>query len=213
MLAQMVDHLGVALGERLYGATVNNKHGHYEDQDFMEFHMQLLEGCCGHNWLVDHAPPFGEVDVKQAQAIIANRQHLPLWGWKDPRTTLFLNDWESLLEAPLYIFIWRRCAEVMSSAARRSRRELSPVTAFQKADGGLRNRLFQARKVNSYTQRYAASWLFYNRRLLEFMQAKSERCLLFYLNDLISQPNLLLEPLEGALGLVAAGRCRPRAAG
>ena len=34
MLAQMVDHLGVAMGERLYGATVNNLHGHYERPGF-----------------------------------------------------------------------------------------------------------------------------------------------------------------------------------
>ena len=71
MLARMIYHLGVPLGERLYGATVNNPRGHYEDQDFMEFHMALLERCCGHNWLVDRAASFTEADREQAKALVA----------------------------------------------------------------------------------------------------------------------------------------------
>ena len=49
-----------------------------------------------------------------------NEKHR-LWGWKDPRSVLFLEHWKSLIPELKVLMLWRPCAQVSYSLTRRSR--------------------------------------------------------------------------------------------
>ena len=48
-----------------------------------------------------------------------HRRDIDLWGWKDPRTSLLLTFWDSLLDEARYLFVYRHPVDVLSSLVRR----------------------------------------------------------------------------------------------
>jgi len=66
--------------------------------------------------VIDDVPDIFEA---KARALIAARSFRPLWGWKDPRTALFLPFWERLLPEARFVFVYRGPWEVIDSLYRR----------------------------------------------------------------------------------------------
>ena len=95
-----------------------------------------------------------DAEATQASALISERSAQPLWGWKDPRTALFLDFWNGLLPGAGYLFIYRNPLDVLLSLMRRN----EPYMA------GLLEGL--------------EAWYAYNIRLLRFAAAHPERCIL-----------------------------------
>ena len=89
-------------------------------------------------------------------AMVARRRgHGRPWGWKDPRTTLFLEAWRERLPEAVFLLLFRRPWEVVDSLLRRGD------------------------KAFAINPRLAADvWLAYNRRLHDFFLAHRDRCLL-----------------------------------
>src|ERR1043165_2091440 len=95
LVAAVMQQAGVHIGERLLGPAAGNRRGHFEDLDFYELHQRVLARQ-GLGFLLEAADGLGEFDaaeVAAAATLIETRRHRPLWGWKDPRTVLFLDDW------------------------------------------------------------------------------------------------------------------------
>lgn len=121
LTAALLQDAGVHMGERLMGASYSNTKGHFEDLDFVEFHEDVLYsyGFSKAGWALE---PGIEVPVQyQSQAEQLAQQHAsqPLWGWKDPRTTLFLNFWADTLPTAHFVFLYRAPWEVVDSLYRR----------------------------------------------------------------------------------------------
>ncbi|MDP4350266.1 hypothetical protein QSG17_25820, partial [Escherichia coli] len=58
---------------------------------------------------------------REAAALIAVRAGRGSgWGWKDPRTTLFLDFWSEFLPDARYLLVFRRPWEVVDSLFRRN---------------------------------------------------------------------------------------------
>lgn len=130
--------------------------GHFEDRDFHGLHEAIL-AAAGHTcFTADEAaiavvPPVFE---ERARALVAARAGLPFWGWKDPRTCLFLDLWDGLLPRARYLFLYRHPVDVALSLWRRNTEvELreDPWLAFR-------------------------AWELYNRRLLALRDRYPERC-------------------------------------
>ncbi|HYN20058.1 MAG TPA: glycosyltransferase [Thermoanaerobaculia bacterium] len=199
LAASLVDGLGVSLGERLLAADAHNPAGYFEDLDFGELQSRMMLaatpaddgghpdwGWTEHSWIDPRAL---EPLRQSARSLIATRaaDGRP-WGWKNPRTAVSLDFWDSLLNEARYLFIYRYPWEVADSLQRLA------------AEVFLRN------------PRYAYSiWEFYNRRILEFLSRAHDRCLLVSANALLSDPERLDGLLRDRLGLAApSGYVRSR---
>jgi hypothetical protein len=114
---------GLAIGERLMGPFTGNPYGHFEDLDFVEIHQQALRalGLPEDGLIAEGAPlALPESSIRAAEVCIAARRaaNRP-WGFKDPRTTLFLNSWHVLLPEAYWLFLFRDPFLVLDSLRRR----------------------------------------------------------------------------------------------
>jgi len=98
LAASILRESGVDVGEKLLRADVSNPAGHFEDLDILDFHKEVLED--------NNISPFtGDIpalklngeQAQRARDIVARRNAKTLWGWKDPRTVLFIPLWKKLL--------------------------------------------------------------------------------------------------------------------
>lgn len=102
----------------------DNPTGFFEDADFVNLHTGnlLRNSPLSAGWKAAPAHPltFSTTELQTATAIIAIRQQrFTNWGWKDPRTTLFLPQWKILIPHLKVIIVWRPCTQVVSSLLRR----------------------------------------------------------------------------------------------
>jgi GT2 family glycosyltransferase/glycosyltransferase involved in cell wall biosynthesis len=123
LTASLLKSAGLFIGDRLMPAGHGNEAGHFEDMDFYEFHQRALRAT-GHadNGFVKTA----QIDLpkpleQEARQLIISRESLGRpWGWKDPRTVLFLDHWHRLLPHSFNLFVFRAPWEVVDSLYRRS---------------------------------------------------------------------------------------------
>jgi hypothetical protein len=149
---------GLDIGRDLYGPGPGNPRGHFEDRDFFHLHEDML-AAAGESWCTvgdDFAPPKDPEFERRARWLIAEREALPLWGWKDPRTSLFLDFWDAILPEARYLFLYRHPVDVVLSLWRRN------------TDREIWRKPWLAVRV----------WEIYTRRLLEFRDRNPHRCFL-----------------------------------
>ncbi|WP_375512533.1 sulfotransferase family protein [uncultured Nostoc sp.] len=119
--ASLLQSAGVNIGQRLLEAEPDNVKGFFENIDFLEFHKMVLKSqkLKDKQWTIDKKINVEEQDIEKAKEIIAKNSQTSIWGWKDPRTTLFLDFWESLLPEANFLLIYRSPWEVIDSLYRR----------------------------------------------------------------------------------------------
>jgi len=107
----------VAMGDELLGAGKGNEQGHFEDLDFLQMNMRLLQDAGG-DWF---NPPKEEKilsvskmweDDMRRMVHDHQKEH---WGFKDPRTTLTIRAWMPYLDDPIFIAHVRNPQEVAES--------------------------------------------------------------------------------------------------
>lgn len=164
LTASILQQAGVFVGEQLLAANVGNTKGYFEDADFLNLHRDIL---VAHGISADGWSAVGQLSVPQqfwqrAQSLCDCRlQTHALWGWKEPRTTLFLNFWKQLLPQAKVILPYRSPWEVIDSL-------------FVRGDA-----------VFAHNPNFAVDiWLTYNRAVLAFYQQHPEDCFLFHCNAL-----------------------------
>ncbi|HLO52475.1 MAG TPA: glycosyltransferase [Kamptonema sp.] len=169
LTASLLMKIGVNIGEKLVGPAYGNIKGHFENVDFVEFHKAVLrsQGIDDLGCTLEKEIAVPNQYVEQAQHIISNSQSSSLWGWKDPRTTLFLNFWLNLLPDANFICVYRSPWEVVDSLYRRA------------TDSSLLNSPEMAVKM----------WIHYNKKVLEFDRQFPERCLLAHVHAVGNQAN------------------------
>ncbi len=123
LLASLLIGSGVDLGTTLLGAAPGNPHGHFEDLDFLRFHERALvaNGIVSEGFTIQRevsVPARLQEDADRLVAARCPRHHL--WGWKDPRSTLFLDFWKERLPNARVVAMFRRPWEVVDSLYRRT---------------------------------------------------------------------------------------------
>ncbi len=115
--------LGVNIGKNLIGANSSNPAGHFENIEFMTFHEKLLKHAGG-NW--NNIPSQDDLhksfddNICEAKSII-NKNKSEIWGWKDPRSTLFFDKYIQLLENPMLLICFRNSYNVAKSLYNRDK--------------------------------------------------------------------------------------------
>ncbi|QJX01930.1 hypothetical protein HML84_05995 [Alcanivorax sp. IO_7] len=97
--------------------------------------------------------------------MIEGRSGRAVWGWKDPRTSLFLEQWDELLENPVYFFVFRHPLEVVASLLKRA----GPKVLRKAGD------LFDV-------------WALHNRAILEFYRNNRDRAVLCNIHGILQSP-------------------------
>ncbi len=133
MVAHLLKECGVYLGpeEQIKNAAPDNPDGFWEHPEFVNINNQILAEFDGGWDLVPEFPAGWEtserVEVQRGKArqLIAQFEAEPTWGWKDPRTSLTLPFWKSLLPDIKLVVVLRNPASVARSLERRGFSSLS----------------------------------------------------------------------------------------
>jgi hypothetical protein len=127
-LAKSFLESGLHIGDQLVPANQFNQEGHFEDQEFVSFHVQLIQKYNLKSWrsIIDYnrcsTVRLVQRDVARAERLIQDRwTRRNLFGWKDPRTCHFLPLWKEIIPQAKMIFIIRDPEAVVSSLLRRYR--------------------------------------------------------------------------------------------
>ena len=112
LVANYLDRAGVDMGAELIPADVGNPHGYYEDAVLHDLHRRLMrKGGVADAFTVtkDQLPlPFDDADVAEARTAVERRGAAAQWGWKEPRTALYLDLWSKVFPDATFLFVFRR---------------------------------------------------------------------------------------------------------
>jgi sulfotransferase family protein len=156
LAASVLRHAGLDIGSRLNGSGPGNPRGHFEDYEVWRLHDEML-AAAGYTALSvddEFAAPLDERFEQRAAAFVASRAGKRAWGWKDPRTCLFLGLWHRVVPHASYLVLYRHPADVALSLLRRNTEPdlwENPRQAFD-------------------------LWSVHNRRIVDLVERKRGRC-------------------------------------
>lgn len=127
LVANYLERCGLDMGEELLPPDVGNPLGYYEDVHIHDLHRELLwKAGVADAFTVTDADvpvPVDEVFRERAREIVRRRAEKPQWGWKEPRTALFLELWADVLPDARFLFVFREPLAVLDSLLRRAANE------------------------------------------------------------------------------------------
>jgi len=181
LITNWLQQCGLEVGQSLMGAGVGNNEGHFEDIEFYKMHMEILkDNNLNDSGIIDHpVDSISSYHKEKIKSIIKVKNKLfGQWGWKDPRTCLFLKHYRELLPQAYYLVVVRDYHLVVVSLLKRTLSELDLHYNTQK---GLLSRLawFKVRRelfYRKFCRRHAScflnSWIVYNILLLTMICLK-----------------------------------------
>lgn len=181
LTASLIADAGVHLGDALLGPAHGNPAGHFEDQAIYEFHQRALaaNGLGPEGFTSQSAISIPEGLLPEAQRLIEHRRrHAGPWGWKEPRTTLFLEFWADLLPEAKFLLVFRRPWEVVDSLYRRG----DPTFVWN-------------------PQLAIDIWRRYNQELERFQTNHPDRCLIVELAEVVTDPARFFARVRAALSI------------
>lgn len=198
-VAELFKSAGLHIGEKLFPGDVGNPRGYFEDEDILTLQRNMLIKACTPNLI--GWPDWGWTETEELdesmwaeeepamRSLAKQRERHKVWGWKDPRTTLLLEQWLRVLPDARFLFVLREPWKVAASVQR------------------LPSELFRTRPDVA-----VRIWLFYNRRLLDFAKKHPERCVIMPMPWLANTPHSVLTHAITKLDLEGlrfdAMRCR-----
>jgi hypothetical protein len=128
MVSQLISRCGVYMGpEKVLTVSASDKQdGFWEDDALVKINDELLRHFSG-AW---DSPPMLQYGWEKSSALralrrrgknlIHERRSFPIWGWKDPRTSITLPFWKNLIPALKVVVCLRHPWEVARSLNRRN---------------------------------------------------------------------------------------------
>lgn len=126
-VAQLLYRCGLYLGEQkdLRGARRDNPKGYWEHRELARINERILESFGG-GWDFPPSLEDGWQEDERLSSLKAKAKHLlqgfedhEPWGWKDPRNSLTLPFWTSLVPEPKVVICLRNPLEVARSLHQR----------------------------------------------------------------------------------------------
>ena len=94
-----------------HGPSVGNLKGNFEDKEFVDIHARELRSkypdSMGWQVFCPDKLTFSSEHRHQLEDLIGERSgKYQLWGWKDPRTVFFLDEWKLFeMNGPVFLLI------------------------------------------------------------------------------------------------------------
>jgi len=176
LTAATLQSAGLFLGDRLLPSGRGNARGHFENLDILHFHEQVLIAQGQHpvGWTVDpevRVPP--EYGDRALQLVAESAGRGKVWGWKEPRTTLFLEFWHQVLPSARFVIVFRAPWEVLDSLYRRD----EDAIFAQQPEFALR------------------IWTHYDQRALDFHRRHRDSCVLVEVDRVAASPKAFVTQL------------------
>ena len=124
--AQLLHRAGLFLGDHLDPPSPSNPYGLFEDREFQALLNAILLDN-GTTWQVTRRflPVISPTRWSQLRELVSRRQaEHTVWGWKEPRTCLFLEIWKHILPDAKCLAVYRHFADSSYSLERRAASEL-----------------------------------------------------------------------------------------
>ncbi|MEW6067182.1 MAG: sulfotransferase [Nitrospirota bacterium] len=170
LTTDLLRNMGVNIGNELLKVDSSNQFGFWEDMDFLGFHENLFKKRRS-DYLVISPELFmpDEEETAYAKELIQKKSSQPLWGWKDPRTSLFLDFWHQLIPSANFIFVYRHPMESVLSLMKAAHRPivLNPGGGF-------------------------TSWKIYNECILRFFEKHREKAILCHIHGIVQNYDVFL---------------------
>ena len=203
MTAQWLHACGLNLGDKTLGAHESNPMGHYEDLDFLQLHENILidnglndsglEGDLNSICLSD----YHKKRIKHL-CYLKNDLHKQ-WGWKEPRTCLFIGEYVNYITQAKILIVYRDLAEVRTSLIKREVNEIlrtEGIKFFTK----LKLKLFRKYYRNKWSEilnlRYSNANTAYHQRIIDFINTTKNDLIIVNQKDLCEKDNLILSQLS-----------------
>lgn len=124
LIAHWLQQCGLNMGENLLQADFSNQKGHFEDIDFLSLHKEVLaaNGLNPSGLEIDSEKKINwpHYHAKKREHTIALKNELnKQWGWKDPRTCLFIDSYRAEIPGLTFLIVHRPAAEVIHSLLKR----------------------------------------------------------------------------------------------
>jgi len=125
LTANLFHNAGLFLGADLLGANESNPFGHFEAVEVVSFHDRLLEAA-GTYWQTDtyFIPVMSKKDWIWLLNYGIRNAAFPTWGFKDPRNSLFLEQWSDVFPDMRVLYVFRPAIECVHSIKRRAARDV-----------------------------------------------------------------------------------------
>jgi hypothetical protein len=183
LLAQWLYKCGLHLGDDLLGASIGNKEGHYEDMDFLKFHEGLfIKRKLHFSGLIDRLPSnLTSDEMLEFRGLVERKnEKYDLWGWKEPRTCLFINDYREVLPNANYLIVIRDYRTVVSSLItriyKRTERKYAAKTGLSRF---IWDKFKQKRRMGylqrKWATRFLKTWLLYNQEIKKLIESLPEQ--------------------------------------
>ncbi len=174
---------GLYIGDDLIPSHPTNLAGHFEDKSFVRLHRRILAEnkvdflVTRHNSITVNSKYFAQAK----ELVHKNRKHAQ-WGWKDPRTALFLEFWKSIQPGLKILAVYRPFTQVVDSLLRRE-----PLRPEIKR--GVPNGLRWTLKVKysffnvPLLRLFLCVWDHYNNNIISFARKYPHDCLVIRIDD------------------------------
>jgi hypothetical protein len=178
LITNWLNRCGLEIGESLVAAGNGNVEGHFEDVEFLKLHEEILNNnSLDISGLVDAKKiELSPYQLAKLQGVINIKQQLyEQWGWKDPRTCLFLDTYSKLLPEAKYLVIMRDYNAVISSLIKREfahidKKYMGRNYLQQMIWKHWRRRRREEKFYTEHAETYLKVWLNYNEEILRTLK-------------------------------------------
>jgi hypothetical protein len=200
LIASWLANSGLFVGDTLLSNRVDNPMGHFEDEGFLHLQDAILKANgLSYQVLPGENPEIFAVHRTRAMKLIAQRGNQLMWGWKDPRTTLFLPFWKELIPNMKALIVYRHYALVVDSMMRRERKSPHQRDVISlRLHWVLRLRFSFLNR--SLLRRYLRVWLRYNQAALDFVRAFPDDSLVIAIDQFPNLANTIVHYANTAWG-------------
>jgi len=204
LIAQWMHKCGINMGDDLLEPNFDNEQGFYEDKDFYNLHVEILKdnslsdtGVQGDLSDIDISTHFEE----RLRSNIRHKNSLrDQWGWKEPRTCMFLDCYKKYIPEAKYLIVYRDPKQVVDSLLRRDVKTYNIRFKRQGIKGRIKAGLkewYLKDTLKESAKNYIEKWVFYNQRILDFIEKRNrEDYLIFNIKDIFRVEPLVFEKLQ-----------------
>ena len=201
VITQWLQTCGLNIGDELMVPNKSNTQGYFEDMDFVKLHENLLsQNGLPDTGITDKSLPNLAAPEKEkiASLIDSKNSGHRQWGWKDPRTCLFLNVYRELVPGAKYLIIYRDCNFCVYSLINRMLRdEEDKYLSAGKKKSRLVWQLYKKQKtlkhfLSKHSEEFLKTWIHYNNELLHHLELPSAKeCIVLDYHFLLSNDKKL----------------------
>lgn len=202
LTAQWLYKSGLNIGDNLMPPHFSNKDGHFEDMDFHDLHEEIFDA---------HKIPYGGFenienfslslkDIKKIKDLINIKNNRNIqWGWKEPRTCLFINKYIDLIPDATILLVIRDYNKILNSLITR---EITPKINNIKQKGRfgiihyLKYKLLREKKENTKIgKKYSLALIQYYKEILRIIPKVKELIVIDF-DKILTQEEKVLDLLK-----------------